>query len=305
MRAVIALLLAAAPAATAARARRRVGAAQAPPLRADACVGAQPQQTWTLRADGRLQSGASAALCATPAASLPLPDDGTYVAMAPCDAGNAAQVFALVAANNSLVLAGQRAQCLNLQGYGTSPGTVAWLYSCSAANCKGNCDWRVQANGQLLQPESGLCLSDGTGPLKPRTCEAGSPSAGLPFCDFSLPFGERVDDLYARLSPDARLDLFTLPINAPAFNATLNLLSFFHDITCIQGLSPGNLSPAPNVTVFPNAIAQAASFDTDLVARISRATAHEGRVVNQINYRLTGGTTYQGVHCDVRVRMRE
>lgn len=58
------------------------------------------------------------------------------------------------------------------------------------------------------------------------------------------------------------------------------------------------MDPQPNVTVFPNTIGQAASFDTDLVDRIGRATALEGRIVNQINYRLTSGTTWQGVLCD-------
>ena len=81
-----------------------------------------------------------------------------------------------------------------------------------------------------LLPEA-LCLSDGTRlpASKPRTCDPGSPSVGLPFCNFSLPFPARVDDLYSRLSLDMKLDLFTLPIKPPAYNATLNLLSFYHD----------------------------------------------------------------------------
>ncbi len=46
--------------------------------------------------------------------------------------------------------------------------------------------------------------------------------------------------------------------------------------------------PQPNVTVFPSALAQAASFDLGLVTRISTATALEGRIVNQVNYVKTG-----------------
>ena len=65
-----------------------------------------------------------------------------------------------------------------------------------------------------------------------------------------------------------------------------------------RGLSPGIFNPTPNVTVFPNTISQAATMDLDLISRISRATALEGRIVNQVNYRLTGGTTFQGVSCD-------
>lgn len=74
------------------------------------------------------------------------------------------------------------------------------------------------------------------------------------------------------------------------------------------------------VTVFPGTPGQAASFDVDLVARIGAATALEGRIVNQVtphaaslppasspphpflrcqvNYRLTHGQTWQGVHMD-------
>ena len=67
---------------------------------------------------------------------------------------------------------------------------------------------------------------------------------------------------------------------------------------CIAGLSPGRFSPTPNVTVFPNTIGQAASFDVGLVARIGAATALEGRIVNQVNYAATSGQTWQGVLCD-------
>jgi len=65
-----------------------------------------------------------------------------------------------------------------------------------------------------------------------------------------------------------------------------------------HGLAPGNLSPDVNVTVFPHAIALAATFDTDLVRRVSEATAVEGRIVNQLNYATRGGRTWQAVSCD-------
>jgi beta-glucosidase-like glycosyl hydrolase len=72
----------------------------------------------------------------------------------------------------------------------------------------------------------------------------------------------------------------------------------FWDITCIAGLSPGRLDPQLDGTVFPNTIGQAASFDVGLVARIGAATALEGRITNQMNYRTSGGTTWQGTLCD-------
>ena len=36
--------------------------------------------------------------------------------------------------NTASVLAGQRGSCLNLEGYGTTPGTEVWLFSCSAGD---------------------------------------------------------------------------------------------------------------------------------------------------------------------------
>jgi beta-glucosidase len=261
-----------------------------------------PEQTWTIRSDGRLSSASKDGnLCATPSSTLPVPD-GTLVTMQPCDISNPSQVFLHVLSNNTLVLANQPSVCLNIEDYSKSPASTVWLYTCNIGDCQGNCDWTFTSGppGPLYQPESQMCLSDGTTtpPIKPRTCEIGSPSYNLPFCDYTLPFADRIEDLYSRFSFDEKLAIFSQPIAPTPYNASLNILSFYHDITCIQGLSPGIFNPTPNVTVFPNTISQAASMDLDLIARISQATALEGRIVNQINYRLTGGTTFQGVSCD-------
>jgi len=107
-----------------------------------------------------------------------------------------------------------------------------------------------------------------------------------------------VEDLWSRLSQAQRISLFSIPIHPNDYDPVLNLPSVFWDITCIAGLSPGRIDPNPNATVFPNTIGQAASFDTELVARIGWATAEEGRILNQQNFRLTGGRTWQGVLCD-------
>jgi beta-glucosidase len=104
--------------------------------------------------------------------------------------------------------------------------------------------------------------------------------------------------LLTRLTLQQRIALFTSPAPPSEFVSELNLKSFWWDITCIQGLSLNQANPVHNVTVFPNAIAQAASFDLDLVARIARATAVEARIINSLNYNASGGTTWQARSCD-------
>jgi hypothetical protein len=261
----------------------------------NACFASLNQQ-WSFHAGGSISSIATG-LCLT-ASAMPI-TDGTPMEMQPCtDAPS--QIFRLLANNNTIVAGSDETKCINLSGYGTSPGTQVWLFTCDVDDCKGNCDWTSQggtANTTFINPESGLCLDDGAS-VFPRTCAPGSAEASLAFCNYSLPIEARVQDLVGRLSLQDKISLFSNPIKPAGFNSSLNLKSFFWDITCIHGLSPGIMQPNPNVTSFPHAIAQAASFDLDLVTRIMQATAIEGRIVNQINYRATGGTTFQGVHCD-------
>ena len=52
------------------------------------------------------------------------------------------------------------------------------------------------------------------------------------------------------------------------------------------------------MSVFVHAIGQAATFDLDLVARISNATLYEARAVGQVVYRASGGTVRAGTSCD-------
>ena len=265
-----------------------------------ALPGAQ-HDAWTLTAGGQLVSAASG-LCATAQAPLPVPD-GTIVAMSACVAGgDPRQRFAYVAGNASIVLAGQPGQCLNLEGYGTSPGTTVWLFSCNADDCKGNCAWAPSPSptvaGRIVNPGSGLCLQDGTPPPLPQTCAAGSPSYALPFCDPALPVEARVADLLSRLDLKTKVQQFSVPVSRFAYNSTLNLKGYLWDLTCMRGISPGALNPNRRVTVFPHAIGLAATWDLPLYARVGTATQTEGRIINQMNYRSSGGTSWQGVHCD-------
>ena len=275
-----------------------------PGLIGGACNSTASFQSFTQYPDGTLRSGS---LCAT-AAQWPLPDStGTAVLMSACiSPPPSTQLFNFTGASGpnaiSLVATAAPSFCVNLAGYGTIPGTQAWLFSCSPADCEENCAWVASSGaGHYSNPKSGLCLDSGTEPPPPpapHTCAPGSPSAGLPFCDYTLPITTRVADLYARLTFDQRIDLFSIPIQPNTYDPVLNIKSVFWDITCIAGLSPGHLDPQLDGTVFPNAIGQAASFDVDLVSRIGMATALEGRITNQINYRTSGGLTWQGTLCD-------
>lgn len=132
----------------------------------------------------------------------------------------------------------------------------------------------------------------------PYTCQAGSPSYGLPFCDPALPVEARVADLVARLDGPAKVQQFSIPVHIE-YNEALNMKAFLWDMTCMRGIASGPpLQPQLNTTVYPHAIALGATWDVDLVARIGSATALEGRIISQVNYAATGGRVWQGVSCD-------
>ena len=266
------------------------------------CVATAASESWSFALSGGQLQSSSAGLCAT--AQGPIVD-GTHVTMEVCTKGSSAQQFVYDNATSWIVLASEPTFCLNLLAYDPPAGTEIWLYTCTQSGCQGNCDWTIShpspldggGSLQLRNEESGLCLDDGSLVL-PGTCEAGSPSFGLPFCDYNLPLDARVRDLQSRLTLEQRKALFVTPYPPSAYDPVLNLKSMWWDITCIQGLSLNQADPIRNVTVFPNAIVQAASFDLDLVARISRATALEARILNVLNYNASGGTTWQGRSCD-------
>ena len=266
----------------------------------NACNASSPSQRWVYDATSGSLKSASRGRCL--AALQTPPGDGTGLASSPCD-GSPSQAFDLLADGSNLIVARSRpAACINLAGYGTSPGTPVWLYGCRGAGytCNGNCDWELTAGSALRNRESGLCLDDGYAPPLLPTCAAGAPSAGLPFCDASLPNAARAADLTARLNTELKLALFALPLPSVPFskltNETLGLAAFYWDTTMIHGLSSTFfLSPLRNATCFPHSIAQGASWDVDLVARIAAAVAYEARVVNQLNFASSGGRSVQAL----------
>jgi hypothetical protein len=77
----------------------------------------------------------------------------TPVQLYTCDGTNAQQ-WNVVTADHSLRSLGE---CLDVTGGGTANGTLADLYTCNATGAQ---VWVPQANGELLNPQSGRCLDD-------------------------------------------------------------------------------------------------------------------------------------------------
>jgi hypothetical protein len=177
------------------------------------CAG-RPDMQWTIAPNGTLHS-ASAGLCLS-ASSWP-PSDGMSLEMRPCSStADPTQNWTTAPppSNVTLRLAEAPTFCANVAGYGTTPSSQVWLYTCDESDCKGNCLWRAGPvnSSEIVNPLSGLCLSDGDVPLTPQTCAPGSPSFGAPYCDTSLPFSARVDALWDAMSQDERLFFFSIPI---------------------------------------------------------------------------------------------
>jgi beta-glucosidase-like glycosyl hydrolase len=226
--------------------------------------------------------------------------DGTPVISQPCVAGNSAQQFT-AGVNNTILAASNPQMCVNVANYGTTPWSQVWLYQCDpGGNPQGNCNWLPGPNSSLVNLGSGLCLFDGVNPPPPLpyTCAEGSPSYALPFCDYTLPVEQRVADLLARMDLPTRVQQFSIAIGRFQYHAALNLKEFLWDLSCIHGINSEQASPGRNSTVYPHAIALAASFDLDLIARVAQATAEELRIINQLNYEWSGGTSWQGTSCD-------
>jgi hypothetical protein len=76
--------------------------------------------------------------------------------------GSAGQKVTL-AADGTLRIQGK---CLDVPGYGTANGTKIDLWSCVGQT---NQQWRVLANGALVNPESGRCLGDPGSSATPGT----------------------------------------------------------------------------------------------------------------------------------------
>jgi hypothetical protein len=91
-------------------------------------------------------------------------------------------------------------KCLDRSNYGTSPGTVAWLFHCTGAP---NQQWFYNTTDMTIRAtDSGLCL-DGGAP-QPRACDV-APLKGTPFCDTSLNHDDRAAYIVTQLKPDEKV----------------------------------------------------------------------------------------------------
>ncbi|MEG0807313.1 MAG: glycoside hydrolase family 3 C-terminal domain-containing protein [Alistipes sp.] len=120
-------------------------------------------------------------------------------------------------------------------------------------------------------------------------CVQTSQAEGYPFRNPNLPLAQRVRDLTSRLTlaeKAAQMQNFTPAIerlNIPAYN-------WWNE--CLHGVGRS----WDKVTVFPQAIAMAATFDAEALQQVGTITSTEARAIyNQANRTGKGGLQYKGL----------
>jgi beta-glucosidase len=119
----------------------------------------------------------------------------------------------------------------------------------------------------------GMMGASALGQTAPAT--AAKPAAVLPYKDTSLPFDKRVADLVGRLTLEEKASEVLMAIRSGAESPEVQRL----------GIPPVNwwseaihgVSRAGSATVFPQAIAMAASWDPELMRKVGDVTATEAR----------------------------
>ena len=117
---------------------------------------------------------------------------------------------------------------------------------------------------------------------------ATSTSEKLSFLDTSLSFAERAKDLVGRLTLDEKVGL----MNHPAHGVPrLNIPAYNYWSEALHGVARNG-----RATVFPQAIAMAATWDKELIHRVASAIGDEGRAKYHAALRRNGYTAqYQGL----------
>ena len=264
------------------------------------CGQARPGQHWRLHDDGTVRPAADDSRCLTAVvlrghygASV---QDKNLVVAADCRNDSTAFVQEWKYSNTTSLLALANDTTFVLQADSFTTGAQVSLRKCDDSKCVSLSRWNYTSN-ETFETHDIFCL-DGTS-TSSRSCDENSPSRSLPFCNASLPLAERVADLAERVADLAgRVSLDDQIVQLSAIYAApildLGIPSFWWDQTCIHGVADDydmshysmQTRLASYVTIFPHAIAQAASFDVTLARRITKATADEARALNARRYAL-------------------
>ena len=108
------------------------------------------------------------------------------------------------------------------------------------------------------------------------------------YLDTSLSFSERVKDLIARLTLEEKVGL----MNHPAHGIPrLNIPAYNYWSEALHGVARNG-----RATVFPQAIAMAATWDKELIHKVATAISDEGRAKYHAALKRNGFTAqYQGL----------
>ena len=113
-------------------------------------------------------------------------------------------------------------------------------------------------------------------------------SERLLYLDITLPFGERVKDLVGRLTIEEKVGLMSHPAQGVP---RLNIPAYNYWSEALHGVGRNG-----RATVFPQAIAMAATWDKELIHRVATAIGDEGRAKYHAALRRNGYTDqYQGL----------
>lgn len=186
---------------------------------------------------------------------------------------------------------------LDASNYGTFPGTRIWIWDKTGNT---NQQWAYNSTDNSIRGvASGLCL-DVVGQL-PRTCDFES-NKGFPFCDTSLPFTQRAQDLVSRIPDDEKWGLFG---NGATGVPSLNIPPYQWWSEALHGVagSPGVsfTGDTPCATSFPQPCVTGSAFDVDLWAQVGTAIGTEARAfANEGHAGLTFWTPNLNIFRDPR-----
>jgi len=116
---------------------------------------------------------------------------------------------------------------------------------------------------------------------------SGQENPQYPFMNPSLKTEDRVNDLVARMTLDEKIS--QMMNSAPAITR-LNIPQYDWWNECLHGVARAGLA-----TVFPQAIGLGATWDEDLIFRVSTAISDEARAKHQEYLRNNSHARYQGL----------